>query len=166
MGPYPYVVIAVDMRYGLETAKEDAKRLLQERFQKGAGGRPPINKRFSTAKRRLTKNVNVETYKYGLMLYEFFANRCSQGLALTEQDLWEAGEAFEVDVSLIPRKIDSDARVKDKRQQMAEKCAALLGTSTKMVALTSTGYFPAPRPKDFDAIDAYIEQERDRRRRR
>jgi len=160
MGRYPYVVVAVDMRFGLETAKEDVRRALNDRFDKEGSGRPPIDRRYSTAGRKLTADVSRKTYELGILLYEAFLPIIRAGGQPSTEDYWRVGVEINLDLRSMPKPEDFPGRREEKRRDMAETGRRYFKKAAAMVAVTSTGYFPAPRPAAFDEIEAYIQQQR------
>jgi hypothetical protein len=159
MGQYPYVVVAVDMRFGLETAKEDVRRALNDRFDKEGTGRPPIDRRYSTARRKLTADVSRKVYENGILLYEALLPLIRAGRTPSTEDYWRVGVEIVLDPRSMPKTTDAPIYLADKKKDMAEVGRRYLKKAMKMVAVTSTGYFPAPRPAAFDEIEAYISRQ-------
>jgi len=160
MGAYPYVVIAVDMRYGLDVAKEDTKKALMEEFEKRGGGKPPIHKRYSTAKYRLTRNINNDTCRFGIELYERLSIKPRAGNRLTDDEYWDAANEIQLDGRYIERKDDPPSRLRTKKTEMVLIAKRVLREATKMVQVTSEGVFPSRRPVEFDVIDRYVAENR------
>jgi hypothetical protein len=158
MGPYPYIVVAVDLRFGLDAAKADLAKAVNERFDKEDRGRPPIDQRYSSARRKLTKDVSRKVYEKGLQIYQALAPIKAAGRAITTEDCWVAGLAADLDPALRPREGEDPRDLQFKRETMSTTVRRYLKKAEAMVAVTSTGYFPAPRPASFDEIEAYLRQ--------
>lgn len=156
MGPYPYLVVAVDMRFGLDAAKAQIAEAVNGRFDKEGRGRPPIDHRYSSARRKLTKDGSRKVYEKGLQIYRALAPIKAAGQKITTDHCWEAGLAADLDPALRPREGEDPRDLQFKRETMSTTVRRYLKKAEAMVAVTSTGYFPAPRPDSFDEIEAYL----------
>jgi hypothetical protein len=156
MGPYPYVVVAVDLRFGLDAAKESIAKAENDRFEKEGRGRPPIEQRYSSARRKLTKDVSQKVYEKGLRIYQLLAPIKGAGRSLTIEDCWQAGIEADLDPALCPRQGEHADDLQFKREAMSAAVRRYFKKAEAMVKVTSTGYFPAPRPASFDEIEDYL----------
>lgn len=158
MGPYPYVVVAVDLRFGLDAAKDSIAQAVNDRFDKEGRGRPPIEQRYSSARRKLTKDVSRKVYEKGLRIYQLLAPIKAEGRPLTLEDCWQAGLEVDLDPALRPRDAEHPDDLQFKRETMSTAVRRYFKKAEAMVKVTSTGYFPAPRPAGFEEIEAYLRQ--------
>lgn len=160
MGPYPYVVIAVDLRFGLDAAKVSIAKAVNERFDKEGRGRLPIEQRYSSARRKLTKDVTRKVYEKGLQIFRVLAPIKAAGIPLSTNDCWQAGLEIDLDPSLRPKSSDSQGDLQFKRETMSTTVRRYLKKAELMIQVVSSGYFPAPRPASFDLIEEYLRKAR------